>query len=210
MGAGGGFGGAGMAGAGGGYGGVVGGPAGGYAAGARGGGGNACGVGAGEDCTACGVSCGGGGAGSGALSYVGTGQGQYMQETTYKYVGCGGDFDAVRPRRDFTCLITTCCLLSLLLLIPLLLWLLSGTVSTGLYDCESGFMNWESAWSPAQQEYCCMTMGRGCTTTQPATFEPVPTQPPTPPPTPPPTARPTAAPAPSGPVDPFNCAVDPE
>merc|ERR1719401_2966894 len=81
----------------------------------------------GEDCTACGVSCGGGGAGSGAMSYVGTGQGQYMQETTYKYVGCGGDFDAVRPRRDFTCLITTCCLLSLLLLIPLLLWLLSGT-----------------------------------------------------------------------------------
>merc|ERR1719401_182447 len=173
----------------------------------------------GEDCTACGVSCGGGGAGSGAMSYVGTGQGEYLQETTYKYVGCGGDFDAVRPRRDFTCLITTCCLLSLLLLIPLLLWLLSGTVSTGLYDCESGFMNWESAWSPAQQEYCCTTMGRGCTTTQPATFEPVPTQPPTPPPTmpptppptPPPTApRPIAPPAPSGPVDPFNCAVDPE
>merc|ERR1740123_481061 len=80
-------------------------------------------------------------------------------------------------------------------------------------------MNWESAWSPAQQEYCCTTMGRGCTTTQPATFEPVPTQPPTPPPTmpptppptPPPTApRPIAPPAPSGPVDPFNCAVDPE
>jgi len=181
--------------------------------------GGACGVGAGEDCTACGVSCSGGGAGSGAMSYVGVGQGQYSQETTYKYVGCGGDFDAVRPRRDFTCLITTCCLLSLLLLIPLLLWLLSGTISTGLYDCESGFMNWESAWSPAQQEYCCTTMGRGCTTTQPATFEPVPTQPPTPPPTmpptppptPPPTApRPIAPPAPSGPVDPFNCAVDPE
>merc|ERR1712050_181663 len=100
-----------------------------------------------------------------------------------------------------------------------LLWLLSGTISTGLYDCESGFMNWESAWSPAQQEYCCTTMGRGCATTQPATFEPAPTQPPTPPPTlpptppptPPPTApRPTAPPAPSGPVDPFNCAVDPE
>merc|ERR1711884_524876 len=88
---------------------------GGYAGGAGyggygGGGGNAC-VAQGEDCTACGVSCGGGG-GGGAMSYVGCGQGQYIQETTYKYVGCGGDFDAVRPRRDFTCLLTTCCLLS--------------------------------------------------------------------------------------------------
>merc|ERR1719382_2254831 len=80
-----------------------------------------CFVAQGEDCTACGVGCGGNGQGS--LAYVGGGQGDYIQETTYKYVGCGGDF--ARPRRDFTCLITTCCLLSLLLLIPLLLWLLS-------------------------------------------------------------------------------------
>merc|ERR1719384_2624537 len=80
-----------------------------------------CFVGQGEDCTACGVGCGGNGQGS--LAYVGGGQGDYIQETTYKYVGCGGDF--ARPRRDFTCLITMCCLLSLLL-IPLLLWLLSG------------------------------------------------------------------------------------
>merc|ERR1712003_219609 len=92
-------------------------------------------------------------------AYVGHGQGDYIQETTYKYVGCGGDFDVVRPRRDFTCLITTCCLLSLLLLIPLLLWLLAG-VSTSLpYDCEMGFAQWETAWSPAQQEFCCSTMG---------------------------------------------------
>merc|ERR1719245_2588360 len=189
----------------GGYGGGYGGAYGGGAAGAGGGHANACGVSAGEDCTACGVGCGGGGPGSGAMSYVGTGQGQYMAETTYKYVGCGGDFDAVRPRRDFTCLITTCCLLSLLLLIPLLLWLLSGTPSTSLYDCEAGFMNWESEWSPAQQQFCCTTMGRGCTTTQPATFAPQPTAPPTAPP-----PRPTAAPRPSGPVDPFNCAVDAE
>merc|ERR1712190_446777 len=85
-----------------------------------------CCVAQGEDCTACGVGCGNGG--QGALAYVGTGRGDYIQETTYRYVGCGGDF--ARPRRDFTCLITTCCLLSLLLLIPLLLWLLSGTATT--------------------------------------------------------------------------------
>merc|ERR1719245_1579714 len=99
--------------AGGAYGGGLGaGRAGGMAVGGNSG--NCC-VAQGEDCTACGVGCGGGG-GQGALAYVGTGQGDYIQETTYKYVGCGGDF--ARPRRDFTCLITTCCLLSLLLLIP--------------------------------------------------------------------------------------------
>ena len=39
----------------------------------------------------------GGGAGGGALSYVGTGQGEYIQETTYKYVGEGaGDFEPVK------------------------------------------------------------------------------------------------------------------
>merc|ERR1719251_313835 len=130
---GGGMGAAGMAGAGGGYGGAVAGPAGGFAAGGRGAAGNcgACGVGPGEDCTACGVGCSGGG--QGALSYVGSGQGAYKQETTYQYVGYGGDFG--RPKRDFTCIITSCCLLSLLLLIPLLLWLLSGTPTSLPYDC---------------------------------------------------------------------------
>merc|ERR1719414_1538099 len=132
--------GGGQMGAGGMYGG--GGGAGGYGAGGGGGGGfgatrggggagGVCGVGAGEECTACGVGCGGGGPGSGAMSYVGTGHGEFVQETTYKYVGAGGDFDTVRPRRDFTCIITGCCLLSLLLLLPLLAWLLSG-VSTSL------------------------------------------------------------------------------
>merc|ERR1719491_1276857 len=96
-------------GGGGAYGGGAGGAYGGGGGGGGAGGANCC-VANGEDCTACGVGCGNGG-GSGSMSYVGTGQGQYMQETTYKYVGCGGDFDAVRPRRDFTCLITTCCLL---------------------------------------------------------------------------------------------------
>jgi len=134
-----------------------------------------------------------------------------MQETTYKYVGCGGDFS--RPRRDFTCIITSCCLLSLLLLIPLLCWLLSGMSSSLPYDCEAGFETSESSWSQAQKDYCCATVGRGCaTTTLPTTTPTVPPTPfPTPPPTPPPTVqpapvppRPTAAP---GPVDPFNCAV---
>jgi len=166
------------------------------------------------------VGCGGGGAGNGALSYVGGGQGEYIQETTYKYVGCGGDFDVVRPRRDFTCLITTCCLLSLLFLIPLLCWLLSGlTSSTSLpYDCEEGFANFEVLWSGDQQEFCCNSVGRGCLTTQPSTVFPTsnPTVPPTPfntmpatmPPAPLPTSPPATTPPPRG--DPFNCAIGTE
>merc|ERR1719232_1362251 len=187
---------------------------GGYGGGYGGGHGGAGGGGAGADCTACGVSCGGsGGGGGGGLSYVGGGQGSYVQETTYKYVGCGGDFDVVRSRRDFTCLITSCCLS--LLLLPLLLWLLSGLGTTSLpFDCEKGFGNWEALWSMEQQDYCCTTSGRGCTT-QPTTARPI-TQPITVPPTPfptpaptPPTTRPIIRPIPrpTKPVpagDPFN------
>merc|ERR1719145_475767 len=62
----------------------------------------------------------------------------------------------------------------------------------------------ENTWSQAQKDYCCMTVGRGCATT--ALPETTITVPPTPFPTPPPTPPAT----PSGPVDPFNCAVDAE
>merc|ERR1712051_961531 len=106
----------------------------------------------GEDCTACGVGCSGGG--QGAMSYVGSGQGQYTTETTYKYVGYGGDFG--RPRRDFTCCLALLTLLSLLLLIPLLLWLFRGM------DCETGFERCQYAWPQRQQTECCAKMGRCC------------------------------------------------
>merc|ERR1712207_54886 len=163
-----------MGGAGGAYGGAYG--AGRGAVVVAGNNGNCC-VAQGEDCTACGVGCGGGG--QGALAYVGTGQGEYIQETTYKYVGCGGDFDAVRPRRDFTCLVTVCCLLSLLLLIPLLCWLCSGPS----YDCTTGALNWETSWSLAQQQYCCSSVGVGCPKAILLHYAGH-TPPPTPPPTP--------------------------
>merc|ERR1719461_796511 len=66
----------------------------------------------------------------------------------------------------------------------------------------------EMTWSQAQKDYCCMTVGRGCSTTaRPAPPPTVPTPPVTQPATRP---APTRPPAPSGPVDPFNCAVDPE
>jgi len=163
----------------------------------RGPAGNAGFVARGEDCTACGVGCGGAGSG-GAMAYVGGGQGDYIAETTYQYVGYGGDFS--RPRRNFTCIITTCCLLSLLLLIPLLLWLMAGPQPP--FQCGTG--EEMMAWSAEQQTYCCQTAGLACFTTMPVTIPltALPTQPPTPPITPP---RP---PPPAG--DPFNCAVNAE
>merc|ERR1719211_25004 len=57
------------------------------------------------------------------------------EECTACGVRFGGDFDVMRPRRDFTCII---CLPLLLLLIPLLCWLLSGTSTSQPYDCRAG------------------------------------------------------------------------
>lgn len=170
------------------------------------------------------------------MSYVGYGQGEYIQETTYKYVGCGGDFDVVRPRRDFTCIITGCCL-SALLLIPLLIWLLGITTSTSLaIDCAAGVPEF---WPEFKVEQCCeelpdlqVCIDRVVTT---------PTVPPTPLPTPLPTppsttvdvcvlgvgtwddaraefccrtrgiaCKPSTTSGPVGPVDPYNCAVGAE
>jgi len=146
------------------------------------------------------------------MSYAGNGCGEYVQETTYRYVGYGGDFDQTRPR-DFTCIITSCGLLALLLLIPLLLWLLMPDTSTREpFDCTT-----REVWSPAKQSYCCANYGVGCPTTQrltnPPTIPPTPpTTRPTFPPTLPPTGPPTVPTQPPthGPVDPYNCAVDPE
>merc|ERR1719356_2343261 len=90
----------------------------------------------------CGPACGAGcaeasGCGSGAgggriLSYVGPG-GDYVQETSYKYVGMGaGEFGAVRiPGRGPNCCL--CLLIPLglsLLLLPFLLYLASPDTST--------------------------------------------------------------------------------
>jgi len=111
------------------------------------------------------------------MNFVGPGQGEYVLESGYKYVGYGGDFG--RPRRDFTCCIGLLTLLSLLLLIPLLLWLFRGM------DCDTGFERCQYAWNQQKQTECCSQMGRCCA--RPVVM-PSPVDP--------------------GPVDPFNCADD--
>merc|ERR1712032_709799 len=76
-----------------------------------------------------------------------------------------------------------------------------GTATSLPYDCEAGFAQWEITWSPAQQEFCCSTMGRGCTTALPETTPSVPPTAPPPQPIIMPAPQPVAPPA-----DPYNCA----
>merc|ERR1719401_397847 len=171
--------------------------------GAAGGGG---GAGAGVAC--CGVSYGGGG----GMSWAGNGQGEYVAETTYRYVGCGGDYDTGKPR-DFTCVVTGGSLCALLLLIPLLIWLCWPDPTTSEpYNCRT-----LEIWPADKIAYCCANYGLQCPTTEtaPPTTQPPTTQPPTTRPTTPWTHRwttrppPTPCTMPPGPVDPYNCAVDP-
>jgi len=156
------------------------------------------------------VGCGGGGE---AIAFVGNGHGDYIQETTFRYVGHGGDYGKVRKPLNLTLIGTVICCLVGLLVIPLLCWLGSNFGTTQLYNCNKA-MNWEVLWPEAQKEFCCTTAGVGCSpTTQPATAGP--TSPPTPPPTQPPVVPtlpptpPTVPPQtpPHPPADPFNCAV---
>merc|ERR1719310_799470 len=80
------------------------------------------------DC--CTGACGGGG--STILSYVGPG-GDYVQETTYRYVGMGaGEFGVIRiPGRGPSCCLIIIPLGLCLLLLPLLLFAMApGSTTT--------------------------------------------------------------------------------
>lgn len=130
----------------------------------------------GDDVNACGVGCGGQPGMGGEMAFVGYGQGEFATDTTYRFVGYGGDFSNVRRRRDFTCLI--CTALSLLLALLAVLWCFWPAD-----ECEIDQVNWQYKWSPGKQRRCCALAGIGCSTEQA-----------------------TAAPPPMGPVDPYNCA----
>jgi len=91
------------------------------------------------------------------MSYVGAMQGDFVQETTFRYVGYGGDHSNVRPRRDLTCLVTSLCM-SLLLLPALLWWCRPGEEN----QCKQDLENWKFTWSKDKQEFCCRTQGMAC------------------------------------------------
>jgi len=86
----------------------------------------AAGVVRGDDYNAGCVGCENPAGGGGGLVYVGTGCGEYQAQSTYRYVGYGGDFTSVRRRRDFTCLITTVLLAMLMLLLFWISWPCEG------------------------------------------------------------------------------------
>jgi len=158
-----------------------------------GGGGAAAGGAAG-----CGVGCGQcDDAGVEVMSYAGAAHGSYVQETTYMYVGKGqGDFESVTvaPTSNWCVIIGGGGgVLALLLLLLLLLWPTEPATTTILFDCNEGFANWQSAWSPDKQSWCCNTAGLGCPT--PTTQRPY-VEPPSPPPPPPPAPRFVWAPPP--------------
>merc|ERR1711920_10330 len=102
----------------------------------------------GDDCVACGVANGG------DLMYTGPGQGAFVAETKYTYVGYGGDF--APRRRDFTCLICSALALLALLLSLLALWCLWPT-----NECYVDQANWQYKWSKDKQSQCCASVGIG-------------------------------------------------
>merc|ERR1740121_867347 len=86
------------------------------------------------------------------MHYVGGGNGDYMAQSTYKYVGYGGDFSNVRRRRDFTCLICTA-LISMLLLLLAWWWLWP------VDECFEDQQDWQYKWG---QSCCSCLRGGGC------------------------------------------------
>jgi len=128
---------------------------------------NACAsVGPKEEVSACGVRCSPDAEGGAQMSYVGGGNGEYIEETIYRYVGTGGDYTE-EPRRSCAVCWTAlgCCLV--LMLIPLMCWLLrpaGDSVQQPNIDCAYGVDAWSTLWTAEKKEYCCSFVGLGCTT----------------------------------------------
>jgi len=109
------------------------------------------------------------------MSYVGTGCGDYIQETTYKYIGCGaGEFEVIAAKKaNYTCLFIGGGVGLLVLVIVLVLLLLPGpptTTTTSLttaapFNCLT--LDNPDMWTIAKKSYCCDKVGKGCTTTTP-------------------------------------------
>lgn len=124
----------------------------------------------------------------GMMTFVSNGQGGYIQETTYRFVGGGGgdfDFAVAEPVRRvrFGCLATAGFCVCCFFVVPLLLCLSWQGTTSELFNCDAEFFQWRTAWEDAKKEYCCQTQGRACEALPQALPETTPTVPPTPPPT---------------------------
>mmetsp|Transcript_120251 Transcript_120251/g.256650 ORF Transcript_120251/g.256650 Transcript_120251/m.256650 type:complete len:347 (-) Transcript_120251:37-1077(-) len=109
------------------------------------------------------------------LSWVGSGNGNYRQTTSYEYAGEGcGDFQIVEVPTSWFCSgwCVACGVGSGLLLLLGLLWMLFGgsetTTTTYListsqpYDCAAGYNNWQRGWSIGKKAWCCDHHGLAC------------------------------------------------
>jgi len=142
-----------------------------------------------------------------ALAFVGGGQGAYVQEVTYKFVGAGaGEFELEPPSRSNLvqkAVLAVVLAGGILVLFGIMCLCLGSAVrppctdcpdtttrSPGRhdYDCQAGFENWEKGWSPEKKRWCCKLVGLACP--QDAALAP-----PVPPTIPPP-------------PDPYNCSSD--
>jgi len=143
-----------------------------------------------------------------SLGYVGGGRGSYVQETTYQYVGAGcGEMELVAaPKTNYCIWIAGS---SVLLLLPLLLWLLFGsstaTTTPEPYDCNAGLSNFQMGWSVSKKTYCCSLYSKGCA---PAMAAPAPAPVPLPVPVPVPAPAPAPAPVPAPVVTTSSCPYD--
>ena len=122
---------------------------------------------------ACSGSC---GEEAQVLAYVGGGRGDYIQETSYKFVGQGaGDFDTVTVNSGYGwCCIGGGICAVLAVVVILIIVLLPGpdtSTTTKPIDCSGPTLT----WSPAKKVHCCARVGRGCPTPPPAPTTAAPT-----------------------------------
>jgi len=68
--------------------------------------------------------------GAAAMTFVGGGRGAYTTETTYKYVGAGGEFAYVTPKRSLFGVVLGSSVALLVLIVVIIIILLPGTTTT--------------------------------------------------------------------------------
>lgn len=102
-----------------------------------------------------------------AMTFAGNGKGEYIQETTYRFVGDGVGEYGVEPA-SFCAQWGTFIGLSVVMMVLLALVLASFGIpaeasSDGIpFDCEVDYANWDEKWSVDQQRWCCHQLSRAC------------------------------------------------
>jgi len=112
--------------------------------------------------------------GESMMSYVGINKGEWVAETTYKYVGKGmGEFNvgqdasAQKSTWNWCHYVAAAAACAVVVFAGVLLWPASGGSSSQkssprVADCQVGYDNWKTGWSAAKKEFCCKEVGRGC------------------------------------------------